>query len=190
MKKFLIAIALAGASTPALAQDATTLAILEEQREKMAVMAWTEGLWRGEATYMGPSGPIKLIQTERVGPFLGGTVKLVEGRGYNPDTGQSVFNALGILEWNVEEQAYKFNTFAQGRGGQWPVEMHENGYDWWIDTGPATLRYETRFDGNVWTEIGYREMGEERIKFFEMNLVRMADSDWPDAVPMDIGQGD
>ncbi|MCP6769373.1 hypothetical protein NL529_31455, partial [Klebsiella pneumoniae] len=77
-------------------------AILAAQREAMAVFAFMDGVWRGPASTVLPSGDVHAItQTERIGPFLGGAVKVLEGRGYEAD-GRTSFNALGIISYEVE----------------------------------------------------------------------------------------
>src|SRR2546422_6466747 len=61
-------------------------ALIKAQREAMATFAFMDGVWRGPAWTMLPSGEKhNIIQTERIGPFLDGSVKVIEGRGYNPD---------------------------------------------------------------------------------------------------------
>ncbi|WP_260484287.1 DUF1579 domain-containing protein [Sphingomicrobium flavum] len=190
MKKLVIALATALAvPAAATAQDPQSAALLAEQTERMKAFEWQEGLWRGDATFQTPNGPFEMVQVERVGPFLGGSVKIVEGRGYDKDTGEAVFNALGIIKWHNELGEYRFHTFAQGRSGVYPVELTETGYNWWIEAGPMTMRYETTFTDGVWHEVGYRIMGDaEPVQFFEMKLRRVGDNDWPGPVPMNVGQ--
>lgn len=188
LKLLLVAASLMFAGA-AHAQDPQSAALLAEQTEKMKAFDWQEGLWRGDASFQTPSGPFEMVQVERVGPFLGGSVKIVEGRGYAKATGEAVFNALGILKWHPDLQAYRFHTFAQGRSGVYPVELTDEGYNWWIEAGPMTMRYETTFKDGVWHEIGYRIMGDaEPVNFFEMKLQRVGDNDWPGPLPMNIGE--
>ena len=76
-----------GASAPALAQGRPNPAVLiAEQRQAMAAFAAMDGVWRGPAWTIQPSGEKHhIIQTERIGPFLDGSIKVLEGRGYEPD---------------------------------------------------------------------------------------------------------
>jgi hypothetical protein len=92
-------LAAASASPVALAQAPNGAALQAEQRERLAPLAWLDGIWRGSAEFPGQIGPLTITQTERVGPMLDGTVKVIEGRGYDPD-GKLVFNALTTLAWN------------------------------------------------------------------------------------------
>ena len=61
-------------------------ALMEEQRQAPAPLAFMDGVWRGAATTTLPSGEKHVItQTERIGPMLDGTIKVIEGRGYDVD---------------------------------------------------------------------------------------------------------
>ena len=192
MKIWMTGICAALMATPAVAQDARTLESLAEQREKIDAFDWADGLWRGEATYDMGGNKGSLIQVERVGDFLDGSVKIVEGRGYVEATGDSVFNALGVIKWHPELGAFRFHTFAQGNAGVHPVALQPDGYDWWIEMGPRRILYETRVHDGRWHEIGYNVAEDgSRTKFFEMTLVRVAEeADWPAPVPMEVGQDD
>lgn len=56
--------------------------LIAAQREGMAPLAYMDGVWRGPATTTLPSGEVhNITQTERIGPFLDGSVKVIEGRG-------------------------------------------------------------------------------------------------------------
>jgi hypothetical protein len=58
------------------------------QREAMAAIAFMDGTWRGTAwTLLPTGGKHEITQTERVGSFLDGKVKVIEGRGYEADGG-------------------------------------------------------------------------------------------------------
>src|SRR5262245_6092410 len=81
-------------------------ALMAAQREAMAKLAFMDGVWRGPASTTLPSGQKHdITQTERIGPLLGGAVKVIEGRGYEPD-GKTTFNALGIISYDVARKAY------------------------------------------------------------------------------------
>lgn len=60
--------------------------VIAAQVEAMKVFASMDGVWRGPAWTLLPNGEKRNItQTERIGPFLGGSVKVIEGRGYTAD---------------------------------------------------------------------------------------------------------
>jgi hypothetical protein len=51
-----------------------------------AALAMLDGVWRGPATVSEADGRrIGFVQTERIGAFLGGSIKVIEGRGYGDD---------------------------------------------------------------------------------------------------------
>lgn len=162
-------------------------ALVEAQREAMAPLAFMDGTWRGTAWSLLPSGEKHTVtQTERIGPFLGGTVKVIEGRGYDRD-GRVSFNALGIVSFDPGKRAYSMRSYALGRAGDFPLVPTADGYAWEIPQGPATIRYAATIRDGRWVETGHRIVaGREPAQFFEMTLERIGDTDWPagGAVPM------
>src|ERR1700754_3792960 len=72
----------------------------EAQRQAGGALDFLDGEWRGEAVVHGPAGTMTLTQTERVGSMLGGSIKVIEGRGYAAD-GSTQFNAMAGLSWNA-----------------------------------------------------------------------------------------
>lgn len=172
-----------GLASPALAQrppGADTL--VAAQRAAMAKLAFMDGVWRGPAWTILPSGEKHSVtQTERIGPFLGGTVKVIEGRGY--DAKDSVtFNAFGIVSYDAIRKAHSLHSYAMGMAGDFAFTPADSGYRWEIPAGPMTIRYTAVVRGGKWREIGERVMpGSDPVQFFEMNLVRVGDTGWPGA---------
>jgi hypothetical protein len=157
-------------------------AIMAAQREAMAKLAFMDGVWRGPAWTILPSGrKHDITQTERIGPLLGGTVKVIEGRGYEAD-GKTTFNALGIVSYDAARRAYSMRSYAMGYAGDFPVTLTPEGFSWTIPAGPVTIRYNAVVKDGTWTEVGDRvEPGKDPVRFFEMRLKRVGDSDWPGA---------
>jgi len=168
---------------PALAQrppGADTL--IAAQRAAMAKLAFMDGVWRGPAWTIQPSGvKHSVTQTERIGPFLGGAVKVMEGRGY--DAKDSVtFNAFGIVSYDPMKKAHALHSYAMGLAGDFAFTPTDSGYVWEIPAGPMTIRYTAVVRGEKWREIGERVMpGRDPVQFFEMNLVRVGATTWPSA---------
>ena len=82
-----------------------------------------------------------ITQTERIGTFLGGSVRVIEGRGYNAD-GTVGFNALGIVSFNPATNSYTISSWAHGHNGVFPFRLTAEGYEWEVPAGPgATIRY-------------------------------------------------
>jgi hypothetical protein len=170
-----------GASLTALGQrpqDPATL--IAAQREAMVLLAFMDGVWRGPAWVIVPSGEKHTItQTERIGPFLDGSVKVIEGRGYDTD-GKVTFNAFGTISYNPATRAYTLHSYAQGNVGDFVLAPAADGYVWEIPAGPMTIRYTAVVKNGAWREVGDRIIpGKEPVRFFEMNLKRVGDTNWP-----------
>lgn len=161
-------------------QDPATL--IAAQKEGMAPLAYMDGVWRGPAWTLLPSGEKHTItQTERIGPFLDGSVKVIEGRGYNPD-GKVTFNAFGTISYDPATHAYTLHSYAQGHVGDFVLTPTADGYVWQIPAGPMTIRYTAVIKDGAWKEVGDRIVpGKEPVRFFEMNLKRIGDTNWPAA---------
>jgi len=164
-----------------------TASLLAAQRQAMAPLARMDGVWRGPAWSITPNGRHDITQTERIGTFLGGTVRVVEGRGYNAD-GTVGFNAFGVISFNVMTNSYTMSSWAQGFGGVFPFRVTADGYEWELPAGPgATIRYSATVTADTLVERGYRVAGTAPpVQIFEMNLRRVGTTDWPGAgaVPM------
>ena len=155
-------------------------ALMAAQRDAMAKLAFMDGVWRGPASTTRPSGEKHdITQTERIGPLLGGVVKVIEGRGYEPD-GKTTFNALGIISYDIAKRAYTMRSYAMGYAGDFPVTLTADGFTWSIPAGPTTIRYTAVVKDGTWTEVGDRIVpGKDPERIFEMRLRRVGDSDWP-----------
>lgn len=153
---------------------------IEAQRKAMSALSFMDGVWRGPAWNMRPSGEKHVLtQTERIGPFLDGAVKMIEGRGYEPD-GKVGFNALGIISYDPDKKAYSMRSYALGSSGDFPVTLTADGFVWEIPVGPLTIRYTAVVKDGAWKEVGDRIVpDQEPIRFFEMTLKRVGDSTWP-----------
>ena len=185
--RFLIAALLAAmVSLPAAARaqaPQSPAAVIAAQRDAMAPLAYMDGVWRGPAWSMTPTGDKhNITQTERIGPFLDGSVKVIEGRGYDAG-GKVTFNALGIISYDIDKKTYSMHSYAMGRSGDFPVTTTPDGYIWEIPAGPGmTIRYTAVVKDGKWHEVGDHMMpGKEPVRIFEMTLTRVGDSSWPGA---------
>src|SRR6267378_3803380 len=145
-KRFLILLALLLATTGGLRTASgqgrpDPAALISAQREAMAPLKIMDGVWRGPAWTILPSGEKhNVTQTERIGPFLDGSVKVIEGRGYDPD-GRVAFNAFGTISYDPARKAYTLHSHAMGYVGDFVLTPAANGYTWEIPAGPTTIRY-------------------------------------------------
>jgi len=157
-------------------------ALIKAQRDAMAPLAFMDGVWRGPAWTMLPSGEKhNIIQTERIGPFLDGSVKVIEGRGYNPD-GSVGFNAFGTISYNPATHVYTLHSYALGNVGDFVLNRTADGYVWEIPAGPMTIRYMAVIKDGTLHEVGDRIMpGKDPVRIFDMTLKRIGDTNWPAA---------
>jgi hypothetical protein len=156
-------------------------ALIKAQREAMLPLAFMDGTWRGTAWALSPSDEKRtLTQTERVGPFLDGSVKVVEGKGYEAD-GKVGFNAFATISFNSATRGYTMHSYAQGNVGDFSIKPAADGFVWEIPAGPAmTIRYTAVIKDGVWHEIGERIVPDkEPVRIFEMTLKRIGDTNWP-----------
>lgn len=173
----LFAASLGHAQAPSAAGPWDPPSRIAAQREAMRALAFLDGQWRGRAVT--PDGP-PLVQTERVGTMLDGTVRVVEGRGYDA-AGQTVFNALGIISYDPVRRTYSMHANASGYGGNFPLELRPDGFSWSQPAGPgATIRYTATVRDGEWHEFGERVAeGAPPVRVIEMRLRRIGDSAWP-----------
>lgn len=171
---------------PALSQPLSSPeARIAVQRDAMARFAVLDGTWRGKATMTLQDGKKhEITQTERVGSFLDGSIKLVEGRGYEAD-GKVAFNALGVVSYNPATKVYTMHSNAQGYTGDFVMTPIPDGFSWEIPAGPVKILYNATVKDGAWHETGDRvSPGKEPVRFFEMTLKRVGDTNWPAGDPV------
>ena len=161
-------------------------ASVSAQVKAMTPLSFMDGTWKGSASMMLPSGEKHTItQTERVGPFLDGSIKVIEGRGYEAD-GRASFNAMAVLSYDPDKQAYSMRSYAQGRSGDFVFTPTADRFVWEIPAGPMTIRYTAVVKDGVWSEVGDRILpGKDPIRFIELSLKRVGDTSWPAAGAVD-----
>lgn len=157
-------------------------ALIAAQRKAMDKLSFMDGVWRGSASTLLPSGEKHAVtQTERIGPFLDGAVKVIEGRGYETD-GKLTFNAFGTISYDPATRVYSLHSYAHGKVGDFVLTPAADGFSWEIPAGAMTIRYTGLIKDGTWHEVGDRLMpGKDPIRFFEMNLKRVGDTTWPAA---------
>lgn len=176
---FLLAVP-AAASAQAMQPTGTT-----EQRQAMQRLAWMDGEWIGEATVsMGPGRTTRHPHTERIGPMLGGSIKVIEGRSTDAD-GAAVFNAFAIVSWDDATDAYVMRSYANGHAADFPLEATADGFSWTMPAQGGEVRYVTTFRDGEWVETGEFLMpGRDPIPVIELRLRRRGDTGWPAADPV------
>lgn len=154
---------------------------LAEQKAAMAKLAFMDGEWVGPAKATQPTGVYEMTQTERVGSLLDGTVKLIEGRGYDA-RGATLFNAFAVVSYDPAAKAYRMRSHAGGRVTEVELKLNPDGFSWTIPAGQSEVRYVAVVKDGTWTETGdYVTPNEPPRRFVELNLKRKGDSPWPAA---------
>ena len=182
-----VAFALASfVSAPATAQQHDPAATIAAQKKALEPLAMLDGEWRGPASMTMPDGTVhEFTQTERIGPLLDGSIRLIEGRSFDA-AGNTVFNAFAVLSYDPATQGYTMHSHARGMVGDFAFTPTDDGYRWEIPAGPATIRYTAVIDGDSFVETGERIVaGQPPMQFFKMTLTRVGDSDWPAADAVD-----
>jgi len=164
------------------AQGYDPSAQIATQRTAMRSLARMDGTWRGKARIQGMDGKWKEItQTERVGNTLDSTLKLVEGRGYD-ETGKLAFHAVATLAYDTRKKAFAFRSHSRGEVGDFAFTPTDSGFVWEIPTPAFTIRYTATIRDGQWREVGDRIVsGGQPVRFFEMEVTRLGDTDWPAA---------
>ena len=179
MKPSLLGLALLAAAPLLRANELT-----DAQRAALQPLAIFDGTWRGPAQVLRPEGWTTITQTERVGPMLDGALRVIEGRGYGPD-GRMHFNAFAVLSYDPMANRFHFKSNAEGREGDFPLEVTSEGFAWSIQAGPARIRYVATVKDGVWHEVGERLVeGQPPMRIFEMTLKRLGNTGWPAENPV------
>jgi len=188
MRSMVLALSLSAASM-ALASSAFAQpgfdaeATMSAQREAMKALAMLDGEWRGPAKSLrNDGGWHPMVQTERVGTMLDGTVRVLEGRGFEA-SGELSFTAFAVISYSPATKTYTMRSYSSGRVGDFPIVPTGTGFTWEIQAGPEMkIAYEAIIKDGVWTETGTRipKTGEP-VKFIEFSVTRLGDSAWPAA---------
>ena len=171
------------AATPLLAQagEPDSAALIAKQRAALDQFAWMDGVWRGTVTSATPEGTIALVQTERVGTMAGGTMRVIEGRGYGAD-GALAFNAAATITYDAASGQFIMSSTARGMTARPWFKTTADGFEWGLESGPVRISYVARHKDGTWIEDGFMEMpGQPKRQFMTMRLTRVGSTDWPGA---------
>lgn len=157
-----------------------------EQRQAMQTLAWMDGEWVGEATVsVGPGRTSTHPHTERIGPMLGGSIKVIEGRSVGGSDGAPTFNAFAVVSWDDATDRYVMRSYANGQAADFPLEATADGFRWTIPSRGGEMRYVTVFKDGEWVETGDFVMpGRDPMRVIELRLRRRGDTTWPAGDPV------
>jgi hypothetical protein len=182
ISSLLLGVGLLAVVAAAAAQQPDTAALLASQTEALKTFAMLDGVWRGPATVsQGDGSRLTLVQTERIGPFLGGSIKVIEGRSYD-DAGAARFNAFGIVSYDPATRSYSMHSHALGHVGDFAFVPTGDGYRWEIPLPSGRVRYVASVSADELHEVGDLVIeGRGPVRIFEMRLKRIGATDWPAA---------
>ncbi len=186
MKAMMGAAALLLTAAPVAAQNAADVArigpILAAEKAAMDKLVNYDGVYAGKWQMFRPDGSVAEhgSTVHRVGPFLGGSIKMMEGRNYTPE-GALVFNGTMVLTYNATTKAWKMNVFAFGDAFEVKPVFTDTGY--YFDapsTGPGFRRVNITVAPTYWGEEVYDHAdGKPPFRVFSMKLDRIGPTDWP-----------
>jgi hypothetical protein len=181
-RTLLVSFLTASLSAPSVVAQTGLDTVLVPHQAAMRALARLDGVWRGTGWTLLASGKkTAFTQTIRVGPMGEGALKLLEGRSYG-DSGQLVANNVEIFSYNPTSKTYNLRLYAQGNSADVPITPHADGFTLEYPDGTATIRFTIAVTQDLWTETAERHApGKEPVRFLELTLQRVGDTDWPRA---------
>lgn len=150
---------------------------ISAQAQAMRPLAWMDGVWRGTLWAETSEGRQEFVHTERVGPMIAGSLKVIEGRSFTKAGGtEPGLEALAVIGHDAD-RGLVMRSYAQGRATDHPVTLAADGWDW----TSGAVAYRTRHKDGVWTERGdYAPPGGGPSRqVFGMELRRIGPTGWP-----------
>jgi hypothetical protein len=123
-----------------------------------------------------------MVQTDRVETMLDGTVRVIEGKGYEPD-GRLSFNVLRVISYDPDSETYSMRSYQSGRVRDHVLTPTGSGFAWEVGSSrQAVVRYEISVKNGAWTETATRmpEEGEPET-YVEVKARRLRGGGWSEA---------
>jgi hypothetical protein len=175
LQSLMAAAAMLSIAPAALAQPATP-----SGPPATSAVAFLDGVWIGPAAMTLPDGQtVRFEQMERVGPMMGGEIRVMEGKGRD-SSGKTIFNAFTIFSQR-SDKGIEMRSYAMGHENSRKLEIQDNnGFAWEFQAGAHKIRYTAEVTDGIWSEKGER-IGPDgvSVQFFEMKLKRVGDTTWP-----------
>lgn len=150
-----------------------------EQKSAISALDFLDGEWVGSAKGHTEAGSIDTIQTERIGSLLDGTVKLIEGRGYDA-SGATVFNALAVISYDPKADRYRMRSYAQGHVTDADFTRTDDGFEWGFAAGPGRMQFKATVRNGNWSEVGtFSVPGRPVVTTAQLELKKKGSTDWP-----------
>ncbi|WP_131474413.1 hypothetical protein [Neotamlana nanhaiensis] len=150
-----------------LAQSSQTDLI---SQSKIKALGFMVGNWKGNGWMMRGPNKSEFNQIENIQFKLDSTAILIEGLG--KVKGRIIHNALAILSYNKETEAYSFRSYLpSGQNAEFQAELINEKLFWYPN---KNMRYIIWINENEqWQETGEYNRDGTWIQFFEMTLNRV-----------------
>jgi hypothetical protein len=148
---------------------------LEAQRAAMKKLNFLVGTWVGEAHVLrAPGQTVQLVQSEDARYKLDGLILVIEGIG-KTSAGALVLQALGVISYEDESNAYRMRAFNDGRFLETEVKLLDEGegMSWGFAMGEVRTKSVLRInERGEWTEIHEINIGSQSTKKLMEVVVR------------------
>lgn len=146
-------------------------------RAGMEPLHFMVGRWRGQAWQQRGNERVQTEMLEVVEPRLGGSVLLVEGRGWIPGPGaaeQVVHHALGVISYDADAKTYALRSWlANGQSGTFALTLVPGGVSWTREVPGGRIRNTALFTASEWHEVGeFSRDGATWTRVMEIRLQR------------------
>jgi len=150
------------------------------QIEKMKVLSFLVGEWKGSGYYQAGERKIEIECTEKVESVAGGTCLMVIGKHFMKgpnDQRLLIHDAAGMIRYSPVENKYRFmSQLANGLGNDFDLVPGDKSFVWGLESPTAgASRYSMKLTSKgEWNEIGERSSdgGKTWTKFLEMTLAK------------------
>lgn len=141
----------------------------------MRKLSFLVGKWSGKASILRGSGePLQLVQTEKAEYKMDGLVLMIEGIGCDKADGKVALQALGIVSYDDEHEAYRMRAYNDGRYMETELKLADSANEirWGFALGDiktsSVLRIDEKGD---WTELTEITVGSQAPrKFMELRV--------------------
>ena len=130
----------------------------------MKKLSYLSGTWSGEVRMLRGGDFVTLQQLEDVQYKLGGLALMIEGTGRTLSDQTIVAQALGIISYDDETEAYRIRAWVDGRMLESEVKLLDDGKGlrWGFGVGEIRSHSELKVDENgVWTETAEVVIGSQ-----------------------------
>ena len=140
-------------------------------------LAWMVGDWSGSGwASQGPDSKVNFTQKEHIVWGAGETVLVIQGEGTDPESGETVFEAAGMVYYDPKEESYHMHSFTSEQQSTIAdfVVTGDKKAEWFFDVPAGRVIYRIDASSGAWNEKGYfRPEGmDQEYPIMEMTVIR------------------